>query len=103
MVYVDELYGASDSTNREQRAKAHALWPLLLCVAVAFRCLVLVFVFCVCGGEVFVSVASGVHEVVCVCVCFWVVFMEVCVAGGRDGCDSGFEPRQPPGRRGFTK
>ena len=48
-VYLDELLDASDSTNRDH-AKAHALWPLLRCVAIAVASC-----WCVCVG----GVASG--------------------------------------------
>ena len=69
---------ASGWTNKEL-AKAHALWPLLWCVATALRC-GLVFValefmeLCVCGATV---VFMG-----CVCgVCDFGVLGVVCVVG----------------------
>ena len=97
-VYLNELLTASDSTNRED-AKAHALWPLLLCVAVALRRrLVLVVCFLYVCGVVLCCVCwwlSCLWRVVlcswwCVCVCFFgcvcvcvlfllVLFMVVCV------------------------
>ena len=82
---MNELLTASDSRNREH-AKAHALWPLLFCDAVALRrrlVLVCFFFLCVwwCGvvlrvlvDVVFVALCC-VHGVVRVLV----VFMVVCV------------------------
>ena len=76
---------ASDSRNREH-AKAHALWPLLLCIAVALRrrlvlvaCFFLYVWWCYVVLRVLVFVAlCCVHGVVCVSGVFFV--------GGVDGC-----------------
>ena len=59
--HQDDLLDASDSKKRE-RAKAHAIWPLWLCVAVAFGCRLVLVVCGVCG-----VCGVGVHGVVCVC------------------------------------
>ena len=55
------LSDASNSTNREH-AKAHALWPLLLCVAVALRRVGV-------GGVVFFLYVWWCCVVFCSCVC----------------------------------
>ena len=103
-VHLDDVPDASEATNRD-RAKAHALWPSLLCVAGAFRCrlvLVVVCVFCMwclwcwcswgCVCFLLLVVFRGLF------VCFLLVVLKVLdgvmgaalVFMGFDGCDRGF-------------